>query len=134
MPAPADYSSAATDYIWVHPYFHSYSQHIERHAGYIYLPFEESLEGMAVIRACRLDKIGAIELRSAEESAGSYIGLMDFLTELWINYSLTDQQMTEIIVKKFMQLDPQHVLRALVSENKDIYGLVRVAAEIEAML
>ncbi|MHC6218433.1 HNH endonuclease [Stenotrophomonas acidaminiphila] len=134
LPAPTVYPNSTADYIWVHPYFHSYSHHIEVHAGYVYLPVAGSLAGKAVITACRLDKIGAIELRSAEESMNTSMGLEDIVTELWTRYMLTNQQMVDIVVKNFVQLDPQHVLRIISSTRRDIQGLASVIADIKAML
>lgn len=134
QPVPAAYPSRQVEYNWVHPYLHSYSLHIEILAGYLYLPVDGSPEGKAVIRACRLDKLGAIELRSAEEAVKGSLGLEDALTELWTQYALTNQQVADILVENFTQLDTDHVLRVVSAHRRDILGLAATMAEIGAMM
>jgi 5-methylcytosine-specific restriction endonuclease McrA len=51
---------------WVHPHLHKYSDHIRILKGLIYQIHNGSLNGDAVIYACKLDKISAVEAKSRD--------------------------------------------------------------------
>ncbi|WP_269764723.1 HNH endonuclease [Burkholderia ubonensis] len=59
------YPTSSSAYVWVHPYIHEYSKHIEIYEGWVYKPVVSdagvSENGKAVIRSCGLDKISSIE-------------------------------------------------------------------------
>ena len=59
------YPISPAAYVWVHPYIHTYSEHIEIYEGWVYMPVISaagpSENGKAVIEKCGLDKISQIE-------------------------------------------------------------------------
>jgi hypothetical protein len=48
-------------FLWVHPHLHEYSDHITIHQGWVYEAQNASLDGLAVIRKCNLDKLRSKE-------------------------------------------------------------------------
>lgn len=52
--ALTEYPKVETDFLWVHPYFHKYSAHVEISKNWTYRG--KSYEGMTLIRICKLDK------------------------------------------------------------------------------
>ncbi|WP_353555007.1 HNH endonuclease [Paraburkholderia terrae] len=59
------YPSSPAAYVWVHPYLHTYSEHIEIYEGWVYKPVLSAIgpseNGKAVIEKCGLNKISQIE-------------------------------------------------------------------------
>ncbi|MEJ3576507.1 HNH endonuclease signature motif containing protein [Pseudomonas fragi] len=65
------YPLKPTDYLWVHPYIHKYSEHIKIHEGYIFEPIgskKKKARAQALINACGLSSMPEVERRRAFES------------------------------------------------------------------
>lgn len=61
LPPAAPYPGRADEFIWVHPHFHRYSEHLIIHQGWIYEARNGSKEGLAVIVKCFLAELPAKE-------------------------------------------------------------------------
>jgi hypothetical protein len=71
------YSTRAADYIWVHPHFHNYSDHITIHEAWIYEARGGSKEGLAVIEKCFLNKLATKERKNRKLIVSSATDLRD---------------------------------------------------------
>lgn len=64
---PTDtYPLSATDYLWVHPYVHRYSDHIEQVGGFLFREKGDAAaqaRGKAVIDVCRLNALATLETK-----------------------------------------------------------------------
>lgn len=67
----AGYPSRAKDYMWVHPHFHKYSDHIIIHKAWIYEARAGSKEGLKVIENCFLHKLADKERLNRETVVNS---------------------------------------------------------------
>lgn len=132
--SPIEYPSNPKDYIWIHPYFHSYNQHIEIYHGCIYLPINDSDEAKSVIKECDLASLTAIEMNSAELALGSTIDLSEILVAVWKNYELGMEQIAQIVCNRFDQLDPTLTRRELLIVERNWAGLQRAIPALTAML
>ncbi|RUM00653.1 HNH endonuclease [Rhizobium chutanense] len=54
-------------YEWVHPFIHAYEDHIILLKGLIYQPAQGSINGDAVISACKLASVAAVERMACEK-------------------------------------------------------------------
>lgn len=73
MPAEG-YPSLAQDFLWVHPYIHRYSDHIEQVAGFLFRAKGDAAaqaRGKAVIDVCRLNMLATVEARRLYEVANA---------------------------------------------------------------
>ncbi|NIA00731.1 HNH endonuclease [Massilia sp. CCM 8734] len=61
LPAHSAYPSSSAPFLWVHPHFHNYSDHILIHDAWVYEAKGGSLEGNAVIGKCKLALLSGIE-------------------------------------------------------------------------
>lgn len=68
---PAAYPRKAKHFLWVHPHFHLYSDHLTIHEGWIYEANNQSQEGQAVIRACKLDLLKDKERKNRKISVST---------------------------------------------------------------
>lgn len=70
---PAEtYPLLVHDYLWVHPYIHSYSAHLEQVAGFLFREKGDAAaqaRAKAVIDVCRLNKLATVEARRLYEVA-----------------------------------------------------------------
>ncbi|WP_287879402.1 HNH endonuclease [Aquitalea sp.] len=60
------------DYLWVHPYFHRYSDHLQIHEGLIFEAIGDIAHrnrGLAVIKTCKLSTLMGVERRRAGQTA-----------------------------------------------------------------
>lgn len=73
----APYPTRAADYVWVHPHFHKYSEHIIIHAAWVYEALGGSKEGLAVIQKCFLDKLALKERENRKLIVNSAVDLRD---------------------------------------------------------
>ncbi|MBY2905737.1 HNH endonuclease [Rhizobium leguminosarum] len=64
--ADANYVLADAYYEWVHAYLHDYDDHIKFLKGLIYQAVNASPNGDAVITACKLDELAAVERKACE--------------------------------------------------------------------
>lgn len=86
---PADtYPLLAPDYLWVHPYIHRYSDHIEQVGGYLFREKGDAAaqaRGKAVIDVCRLNTLGTVETRRlyevAHASEDHHIAIMGLISD-----------------------------------------------------
>lgn len=72
LTATEDYPSLAQDFLWVHPYIHCYSDHIEQIAGFLFREKGDSAaqaRGKAVIDVCKLNMLATVEARRLYEIA-----------------------------------------------------------------
>lgn len=66
------YPLLAHDFIWIHPYIHRYSDHIEQIAGCLFRAKGDAVtqaRGQAVIDVCRLNTLATVEARRLYEVA-----------------------------------------------------------------
>lgn len=66
----ATYPSRASDFVWVHPHLHKYSEHIIIHQGWVYEARGGSKEGLAVIEKCFLADLALKERQNREVLVG----------------------------------------------------------------
>ncbi|MBT0622535.1 HNH endonuclease [Pseudomonas fluorescens] len=59
--ANTPYPTQQNAYVWVHPHFHKYSEHILIHQGWVYEAHNGSPNGLAVITKCMLNKLAKKE-------------------------------------------------------------------------
>lgn len=64
LAAHSPYPTAAASFLWVHPYFHRYSDHILIHDAWVYEAKGGSQEGVAVITKCGLADLWEKERRN----------------------------------------------------------------------
>lgn len=114
IPSGAQYPHPGTEFAWVHPYLHNYQDHIEIRDGLIYTAVDMSDEGRAVISACRLDTLEAVELLADEVAVHARNGLSPLIMKLW-SYSppLSDGQISEIVSIHFPEIQQDYVIDAL---------------------
>ena len=70
LPATSNYPMLATDYLWIHPYIHRYSEHliIRENVFFEYAPTANAdalARAEAVMRLCKLNDIETVEERRA---------------------------------------------------------------------
>ena len=70
LPAKASYPTDGAIFLWVHPYFHSYSDHILIHNAWVYEANNGSPEGCAVIEKCKLATLHGKERANRELLVG----------------------------------------------------------------
>jgi hypothetical protein len=61
LPPHSAYPNSAAPFLWVHPHFHNYSEHILIHEAWVYEANAGSREGDAVISKCKLTLLSGIE-------------------------------------------------------------------------
>lgn len=66
LAAHSPYPTAAVSFLWVHPYFHKYSDHILIHEAWVYEAIGRSPEGFAVIKNCKLADLWDKERRNRQ--------------------------------------------------------------------
>ena len=74
LAAGSAYPAAAANFLWVHPYYHTYSDHILIHEAWLYEAKGGSPEGVEVITKCKLAELWDKERRNRQaliESAES---------------------------------------------------------------
>lgn len=54
------YPNNEKTYIWIHPYLHTYEEHIKLIGDCIYIPNHDSPNGLAVITTCHLDELPSV--------------------------------------------------------------------------
>lgn len=87
LQAADPYPVKASEFLWVHPYLHNYSEHIYIHQSWVYEAKNASPEGLKVIQHCMLDKLrdkersnrrvivsGAADYRQAILQAAAFAG------------------------------------------------------------
>ncbi|OEZ98157.1 HNH endonuclease [Duganella sp. HH101] len=97
----SDYPVIATDFFWVHPYFHHYSEHITISENWTYKG--ETYEGKALIRVCKLDEIEVLARRQmaaalAEHASNLKLTLKKFSAHI---DDLAASDCVNVIVLKF---------------------------------
>ncbi|MBP1874045.1 5-methylcytosine-specific restriction endonuclease McrA [Ensifer adhaerens] len=65
-PSPAYVVGDEEYYEWIHPFVHNYDDHITLLKDLIYQPANGSTKGDAVITACSLESVGAVERNACE--------------------------------------------------------------------
>lgn len=132
---PAAYSTDPNDYLWVHPYFHKYSEHIELVRGYVFRVVDGSENGDAVITVCGLKGIASLESNAIEMQVKSSNGLESALMNLWANPLLDDAQGASALIAAFAELEFDRVKDVLAGHaGRKLADLESVAREIRAML
>lgn len=118
---PTDtYPLSVADYIWVHPYIHRYSDHIEQVGGFLFREKGDAntqARGKAVIDVCRLNALATLEAKrlfelahASEDHHAAIMGLISDNTQLGVHAlakiirrarpafrKLTEAQVIEII-------------------------------------
>ena len=101
---------AAKELVWVHPYLHRYSDHITITAGFVFSSVNSSPEGQAVIDACKLNTLAALEikarLRHIKRSADFHTAVWSLVPHLkdW-----SDAQLVDFLVNQFPNMRQQAV-------------------------
>ena len=92
----------------MHPYLHRYSDHITITAGFVFSSVNSSPEGQAVIDACKLNTLAALEikarLRHIKRSADFHTAVWSLVPHLkdW-----SDAQLVDFLVAKFPNMRPE---------------------------
>ncbi|MFM0389310.1 hypothetical protein [Paraburkholderia dipogonis] len=72
---PAKYPKKSSSFLWVHPFYDRYENHIDIQDGGIYVKKNNSEKGNTVIKACGLDKSEELTKRLAEAYVHSNLEL-----------------------------------------------------------
>ncbi len=86
------YPTTAASFLWVHPYFHNYSEHILIHDAWVYEANGGSPEGVAVIVKCKLADLSGKErenrrvlIESAESLAVALQGAVGMVEDVGLD-------------------------------------------------
>lgn len=95
------YPLKSTDYFWVHPYIHKYSEHIRIHESYIFEAMGDKhtkRRAQALIDACQLSSMPEVEkrraLESISQSAEVYLAI---LTAIGQFSHIADEELAETL-------------------------------------
>lgn len=113
-PAPNSYPLNPSDFVWVHPYLHEYSQNITIYMDFIFIATGGSACGLAVIVACKLDEISVVEHKSRDAIAKKSKNWMHFLFSMArdIDY-WSDEAIIAAVNLRFPDADESSVRQAI---------------------
>lgn len=99
---PKAYPKSANSFIWVHPHFHAYRDHIQIQKGFIYRQAKNSPNGGAVIDVCDLANVAAVELRARERAVKGAKSLTKAILGLAPHVDhWSDQQLISFLLARF---------------------------------
>lgn len=114
IPAHPVYAMVSDYYIWVHPYMDRYSDHIRLHKGLIYVPFNGSIKGNALIRTCKLDSVAAVEALARDLAAKSSRDYIRAITKLIGEVDEVGwEALTDAVIIAFPHIDSESIERSV---------------------
>lgn len=139
---PADsYPLAASDYNWVHPYIHRYSDHIEIVSGYLFKEkgsVQTKARGKAVIDICKLNSLASVEARRmfeiAHSSESHHTAIMKLVSD---NTQLDLPQLAKIMrrarpaFRKISELEIVEIIEAVRDGASEAYRRATARFELQ---
>ncbi|RXV67311.1 hypothetical protein D1006_18670 [Burkholderia stabilis] len=108
LAAAAAYPQGLDDYLWVHPYFHKYSDHIRIREGMLFEAvgaIKQRERGEAVIGMCKLNTISGVERRRAGEIAIHAANVINAITDtIGAQRQLDDRALVTLLRKNRREL------------------------------